>query len=130
MIPPPISIPTSHSHIRFPHPATPLILTSYQQLLPGHTHTPHPPTSFIWGVSGTSLWGEPACVLKDTPLAVVGLVLLIAGIAGLAYFGGADPSPAPPSTDAGGDGSGQPRQVRGRAVGVGVESHPAACGVH
>ncbi len=53
--------------------------------------------SFVWGVAGTSVWGDPKCQLKSMALAVAGLVLLITGIGGLAYFGS-------PDADAKGDG--------------------------
>ena len=32
--------------------------------------------SFVWGVAGTSLWDAPTCHLKNTPLTIVGLLLV------------------------------------------------------
>jgi hypothetical protein len=41
-------------------------------------------TSFLWGALGRRLWAPEACTLQNVPLAVLGLVILIAGNASLA----------------------------------------------
>jgi hypothetical protein len=48
-------------------------------------------SSFLWGVTAAPLWGDPPCTLVNPGLAVVGLFILIASVAGLAVFGSPDP---------------------------------------
>jgi hypothetical protein len=44
-------------------------------------------SSFAWGVSATGLWGDPVCKMASEGLAVLGLVVLVGSVAGLAWFG-------------------------------------------
>jgi hypothetical protein len=50
-------------------------------------------SSFLWGVTAAPLWGDPPCKLVNPGLAIVGLFILIASVAGLAAFGSPDPNP-------------------------------------
>ena len=42
-------------------------------------------TSFLWGALGRPLWAGQGCTLASPPLSILGLFLLVAGIAGLAF---------------------------------------------
>ena len=55
-------------------------------------------SSFVLGVSATSLWGDPPCVMDSPGAAACGLVILIAAVAGLAWFG--SPKNVTPAPDA------------------------------
>lgn len=46
--------------------------------------------SFLWGALGAHLWTDHGCTLTSVPLAILGLLTLIAGIAGLAFSSTAD----------------------------------------
>mgnify|MGYP001376866845 CR=1 FL=1 len=44
--------------------------------------------SFIWGVAGVPLWSDASsCGMRNTPVAVVGLLVLLSGVGGLGYVG-------------------------------------------
>lgn len=44
-------------------------------------------SSFAWGATGATIWGDPPCVMANSGAAIFGVSVLVAGVAGLSYFG-------------------------------------------